>query len=133
MDLKHILRIVESKLRQAGEVGKISPLEVADDYEQIRSHLIIRPINYVKHMETLKDGMYDLIGDIALAVYIHIGFVHGTYVSSAVSSEYLELWNKGKEEVIKEAFTNTYNLFPPIMLTGIFCHGYRYISKGCWI
>ena len=97
MDLKHILRIVESKLRQAGEVGKISPLEVADDYEQIRSHLIIRPINYVKH----------------------IGFVHGAYVSSAVSSEYLEIWNKGKEEVIKEAFTNTYNLFPPIMLTGL--------------
>lgn len=119
MDLKHILRIVESKLRQAGEVGKISPLEVADDYEQIRSHLIIRPINYVKHMEKLKDGMYDLIGDIALTVYIHIGFVHGAYVSSAVSSEYLEIWNKGKEEVIKEAFTNTYNLFPPIMLTGL--------------
>ncbi|WP_320953229.1 DUF5688 family protein, partial [Enterocloster bolteae] len=95
MDLKHILRIVESKLRQAGEVGKISPLEVADDYEQIRSHLIIRPINYVKHMEKLKDGMYDLIGDIALTVYIHIGFVHGAYVSSAVSSEYLEIWNKG--------------------------------------
>lgn len=119
MDLKHILRIVESKLRQAGEVGKISPLEVADDYEQIRSHLIIRPINFLKHMEKLKDGMYDLIGDIALTVYIHIGFVNGAYVSSAVSSEYLEIWNKGKEEVIKEAFTNTYNLFPPIMLTGL--------------
>ena len=53
-----------------------------------------------------------------MTVYIHIGFVHGAYVSSAVSSEYLEIWNKGKEEVIKEAFTNTYNLFPPIMLTG---------------
>ena len=61
-------------------------------------------------------------------VYIHIGFVHGAYVSSAVSSEYLEIWNKGKEEVIKEAFTNTYNLFPPIMLSGLEAVSYTHLD-----
>lgn len=68
-------------------------------------------------MEDLKDEIYYLIGDIALTVYIHIGFVHDTYVSSAVRSEYLEIWHKEKEEILKEAITNTYNSLPPVLVT----------------
>lgn len=117
LNMLDITGMVIKSLKRSEEIGKISPLEAADNYEEIRSRLIIRPINYVKHMEDLKDEIYYLIGDIALTVYIHIGFVHDTYVSSAVTSAYLEIWHKEKDEILKEAITNTYNSFPPVLMT----------------
>lgn len=113
VDMEKILSSVSELLDYCGEVEKISPLVEIDNYEKICSRLIVRPLNYEKHVEQLRAGIYDRVGDIALVLYISIGTVKGQYVSSMVLSRVFSGWKQKKEEVMKVALKNTYDLFPP--------------------
>lgn len=115
MDMEEILSSVSEMLDYCGEVEKISPLEEIDNYEKISSRLIVRPLNYEAHVKLLDVGIYDRIGDIALALYISIGTVKGHYASSLVPLRVFSNWGQKKEEVMKKALKNTYDLFPPIV------------------
>lgn len=99
------------------EVERISPLDKIQDYQEIRSHLIVRPLNYNDNMERLKGGVYERVGDIALALYVHIGSIEGRYISSMVPSDAFLEWGREKEDVMAAAAGNTYDLFPPRMLS----------------
>lgn len=115
VDMEEILSSVAEILDYCGEVEKISSLDELDIYEKISSRLIVRPMNYEKHVEQLRVGIYDRVGDIALVLYISIGTVKGHYVSSMVPSRVFSGWKQTKEEVMRAAMENTYDLFPPRM------------------
>lgn len=115
MDMEEILSSVSEMLDYCVEVEKISPLEKIDNYEKISSRLVVRPLNYEAHAKLLDVGIYDRIGDIALALYISIGTVKGHYASSLVPLRVFSSWRQKKEEVMKKALKNTYDLFPPIV------------------
>lgn len=115
MDMEEILNNVEEMLDYCEEVEKISPLSELDNYEKICSRLIVRPMNYEKHVKKLQVGIYERVGDIALVLYISIGTVRGHYVSSMVPSRVFTGWKRKQEEVMKAALKNTYDLFPPRM------------------
>lgn len=115
MDIEEILSSVSEVLEYCGEVEKVSPLAEMDNYEKISSCLIVRPLNYETHAKQLDVGIYDRVGDIALALYISIGTVKGHYVSSMVPLRIFSRWGQKKEKVMENALKNTYDLFPPIV------------------
>lgn len=116
IELEQVLDLVEGWFSRAEEVEAISPMDEIEDYEKIRDCLIIRPLNYTRNKEKLENEVYVLVGDIALTLYVHFGFIRDTYISSAIGSSYLDLWHKEKEEVLKNAMINTSRLFPPVLL-----------------
>ena len=84
------------------------------DYQSIKEHLIIRPLNYSLHMKELKGCVYKRIGDFALVLYQYIGSVNHTFSSSKIHREELNLWGMSDktEQVMQEALENTALLFP---------------------
>lgn len=95
------------------EIGRISPLDKIQDYQKIRSHLIVRPLNYDRNVERLKEGVYERIGDIALALYVNIGSIKEQYISSMIPFRAFSEWKRSKKDVMETALRNTYDLFPP--------------------
>lgn len=94
------------------EAEKISPLDKIQDYQEIRSHLIVRLLNYDRNEERLREGVYERTGDIALVLYANIGTVKGRYISSMIPYRAFSEWKQPKEEVMATALKNTYDLFP---------------------
>lgn len=100
-------------MEQCREIEKRSPFNLIMDYEEIKHNLIIRPLNYEKNEKKLEAGVYELIGDIALTLYVNIGNIDGLYTSAMVPSITLGYWEKSINQVIEDAKKNTYILFPP--------------------
>lgn len=94
------------------EAEKVSPLDKIQDYQEIRSHLIVRLLNYDRNEERLREGVYERIGDIALVLYANIGTIKGRYISSMIPYRAFSEWKQPKEEVMAAALKNTYDLFP---------------------
>lgn len=111
--MEEIFSLAAEMLDCCKEVERISPLDKIQDYRKIRSHLIVRPLNYDHNMERLREGVYDRIGDIALALYADIGSIKEHYISSMIPFRAFSEWNQSKEEVMAAALRNTYELFPP--------------------
>lgn len=94
------------------EAEKVSPLDKIQDYQEIRSHLIVRLLNYDRNEERLREGVYERTGDIALVLYANIGTVKGRYISSMIPYRAFSEWKQPKKEVMAAALKNTYDLFP---------------------
>lgn len=95
------------------KVEKSSPLNRIEDYGLICEYLTIRPLNYGKNAHILGDGIYELVGDIALTLYVSIGNFDGIYTSSMVPRHLLKKWGLVKQQALDAAMKNTYKLFPP--------------------
>lgn len=83
-------------------------------YDDMKSQLIIRPLNYGLHMHELKGNVYDRVGDIALVLYQLIGNAERSLMTSKISREELERWGMSgrQDEVMKAALENTERIFP---------------------
>lgn len=114
--MEEVFSEVAKMLDCCKEVERISPLDKILDYQEICSHLVVRPLNYDDNMERLKGGVYERVGDIALALYVHIGRIKERYISSMVPSDAFLEWDLEKEDVMAAAAKNTYDLFPPRMI-----------------
>lgn len=111
--LEEMFDQVTEMLECCKEVEGISPLDKIQDYQKIRSHLIVRPLNYDRNVEKLKEGVYGRIGDIALVLYVNIGSVKEQYISSMIPFSAFSEWKRSKKDVMETALRNTYDLFPP--------------------
>lgn len=100
-------------LERCREIGRNSPLMNMEHYEIIKKSLVIRPLNYKRNEKKLKEGICEIIGDIALTLYVNIGNFGGLYTSSMVPASVFKGWGKDREQVLSEAKKNTYELFPP--------------------
>lgn len=112
-DLETLFLEASDCLNRCREIEKNSPLGRMEDYEAIREHLIIRPLNYAKNSKKLEEGIFEVVGDIALTLYVNIGNFDGLYTSSMVPKVALESWGKSAGEVLCSAGENTFRLFPP--------------------
>lgn len=113
VNLENILDNVRDVLGTCLGVAMTGILDDVECYEQISKHLILRPLNYAYNKEKLNDGVYYLIGDVALVLYINIGNIEVSYASCIVRKEYLSTWEKSESEIMEVAIQNTYRLFPP--------------------
>ena len=111
--LEEMFNQVAEMLECCKEVERISPLDKIQDYQKIRSHLIVRPLNYDHNAEKLEEGVYERIGDIALVLYVNIGSVREQYISSMIPYSAFSEWKRSKKDVMETALRNTYDLFPP--------------------
>lgn len=111
--LEEMLSQAAELLACCKEVERISPLDKIQDYQKIRSYLIVRPLNYDHNAEKIEEGVYERIGDIALVLYVNIGSVKEQYISSMIPFSAFSEWKRSKKEVLETALRNTYDLFPP--------------------
>ena len=83
-------------------------------YENIREHLILRPLNYKLHAQDLDDCVYRKVGDFALVLYHLIGNAKSTLTTSKIKRDELKEWGMADrvEEVMQEALENSMRLFP---------------------
>lgn len=91
-------------------------LSKLEDYQAIREHLIIRPINYADNRYELKNCIYKKEGDIALVLYMRVcdNEAHGLSTVK-MQKKSLEDWKEDEDKVWEDALLNTYVLAPPRM------------------
>lgn len=65
-DIRDIKAAAEQNLTLMNQFG---------NYEAIKDHLIIRPLNYDNNSKALAKGIYRRIGDMALVLYISLGTI----------------------------------------------------------
>lgn len=84
------------------------------DYEEVRSNLIIRPLNYTLHMRDLHNAVYLRISDFALVLYELINQTGEVLSTSKIQKSDLERWGMDdqKEQVLYDALVNTAKLYP---------------------
>lgn len=85
--------------------GLISHIE---EFDFIKDHLIIRPLNYANNRDALYNCIYKKIGDIALVLYLIISEDKETGLNTMkIRTEIFDTWKKPLEEVWETAFVNT--------------------------
>ena len=82
--------------------GALGFLNQFEDYEAVREHLIIRPLNYDDNEKALVRGVYRQVGDMALVLYLSLGAVGqgGTsnILSAIVPREMFQKWELDEQE-----------------------------------
>lgn len=117
-----VLPIVKRDIKdlRASAAGSLSLLNQFGDYEAIREHLIIRPLNYDDNEKALTRGVYRQVGDMALVLYISLGKVGqggaSNILSAMVPRDTFQGWALDEQEVLDRALGNTMRLQPPIFI-----------------
>ena len=87
--------------------------KMLNDYDKVKDHLILRPLNYTEHREALQDAIYRLHGDIALVLYYVLSDDGKDLNTCKMRKEQLEWWQKDTDEVLNNALNNTQMLALP--------------------
>lgn len=102
-----IMALVDQNYRAVRASRFNDVAKMLNDYDKCREHLILRPLNYVGHKDSLKDAVYRLHGDIALVLY-YVLSDDGTDLNTfKMRREIVGCWNKDADEVFVEALHNT--------------------------
>lgn len=116
-----VWEIVDDNVAMVRRLANTGIMQLLDDndYEAIKGHLILRPLNFSDHRYELKDKVYRRLGDIMLVLYIlvedtHLGEQHNV-MSAKIQRPQLEAWKVSEDEVWDAALMNTYLLAPPRM------------------
>lgn len=104
---------IVNEIRQVQETGFLMNVQKLRNFEDARSQIILRAINFNRNENDLKDAIYKKIGDIALTVYFRIGETKGGVVSTKLRKSQIEKWNKNEEEVFQLAMENTAEMSEP--------------------
>lgn len=129
-----IWEIVKDSLEVGRRTEETGILEQMSNYEAVKEHLIIRPINYNDHRYELKDCIYKQVGDIALVLYVIIydNKVQGLGTAKVPKSVFEE-WELELDIVWENALLNTNVTAPPRMyMTPMECYNPPY-TKGAFM
>ncbi len=109
----NIREAVMSVNSPANDMGTLSKRGTAT-YDDMKKHLIIRPLNYGLHMSELKEYIYNRTADIAFVLYHLIGDGETSISTSKIKRVELERWGMydRRDEVMQEALANTARIFP---------------------
>lgn len=112
-----VVDIVKQNIEMVKKIEQTGILDMLYDYEAVKDHLIIRPLNFTDRRYDLKDAIYKRIGDIVLVLYLlasdeNINNQHNV-ISVKVKREIFEHWNVDEEETWQAALLNTNIMSPP--------------------
>lgn len=65
-----VIHIFKENLAMAAKARQTGLIDSLTNYESIKEHLIIRPLNFTDRRYELKDTIYKRVGDIALVLYL---------------------------------------------------------------
>lgn len=128
--MEGVLPIVKRDIKdiRGSAAGSLSLLNQFGDYEAIREHLIIRPLNYDDNEKALARGVYQRVGDMALVLYISLGTIgqgsSNNFISAMVPRDTFQVWALDEQEVFNGALENTMRLQPPV------CFDIESVLKG---
>lgn len=114
-----VWEIINANIELSEKMMKSNVMKLLEEnnYETLKEHLFIRPLNYPNCRYDLKDAIYRRIGDIALVLYILIsesseGERHDVS-SSKIHRLTAKEWNLSEDEALDAALINTYLMAPP--------------------
>lgn len=111
-----VWEIVQNHLDAIEAFRNSDVFSVLDDYEAMKKHLIIRPINFTDNRFALKKCVYKQIGDIALVLYMVICESEEMGLNTAkVPKQSYDAWSSVNDRIWEDALMNTYVLAPPRM------------------
>lgn len=120
--MKGVLSTIREEMKSLKTLAEndLALMNRFQDYEAIREHLIVRPLNYDDNSKVLERGIYRKIGDMALVLYISLGHVEHNIISTMALREMLCEWNTEESDVFGRALENTMRLQPPelVLLSG---------------
>ena len=103
------------KIEHVGKSSKILFLE-SGTYEEHSDRLIIRPVNWNYHRQSLDNCIYWRQGDIALVLYGLISDEGKDYITMKMHREITKQWNIPDNNLIMNALLNCYAKMPPRLL-----------------
>jgi len=110
-----ILSMVDDIKEDEGLAGQ---LEIPDvlNFERSKDKIIVRPLNFKKNEQLLKDYLYQRHGDIALVIYMIAANSELGLATAKVGKEAIEEWGITEALAFDWAITNTQNLFEPYVV-----------------
>lgn len=112
-DLGEIVDAVLKRMHRMRRLPFIDNIRRETDYDEIRTCLFIRLLNYQQNKNELEGMVYERIGDIALVLYRKLGEQEGTLISIKIRESMLACWHMDKKTVMENAMQNTCYLTPP--------------------
>lgn len=103
-----VTRILNENISIAQRVDANDIISHIEEYDYIKDHLIIRPLNYPDNRNELYKCIYKQVGDIALVLYLIVSDNEETGLNTTkVKKELFESWGQDLDTVWDTAFTNT--------------------------
>ena len=118
---ERIWEIIRSNLDRTRHLARTGIKELLEEnnYEVLRSRLIIRAVNFNEHRFSLKGAIYRKIGDMALVLYVLVDdWREGerrNLTSAKMRRELSEQWGLEEDDIFEKALGNTYMMAPPRM------------------
>ena len=104
-----------ARIYRGHQVGYHLDEDKVSDYEYIKNNLFYRVVNYEKNKELLKDSPHERFLDLAVTYRWAAYKNHDGMASAMVRNKELAMWGVSKEQMIKDARSNTEKIFPPVM------------------
>jgi len=103
-----ITEMLNENIKIAQKFDANDVLAHIEDYNFIKEHLIIRPLNFPNNRNALYQCIYKQVGDIALVLYLVISRSDEAGLNTTkVRKEMFEQWGQELDDVWNTAFTNT--------------------------
>ena len=87
----------------------------SEAFQQIRNHLVIKPMRADDPELSGGEFIYRVIGDIALVLFCELGFYDDQYSGFKVRRIQTEKWEKTDDELIDYALANTVQKYPAVV------------------
>lgn len=91
---------------------EINDVLVIDNYENLKSRLMIRAINFSNNSVRLEDAVYSRFGDMAICAYMKVSDKNGQFMSTKITKEILKKYNVSAEQIMQDAVNNSCVLYP---------------------
>lgn len=111
-DLKTVKEKIAHEILSQNASTEINDILGDDDYENLKSNLMIRAINFQKNSVRLEDSVYSRFGDMAICAYMKISDNNGQFTSAKIKKEILKKYNVSAEKVMQDAISNSSVIYP---------------------
>ncbi len=111
-----IEELAESVWKEFSRTGYDVVLKTAlelKDYDKTKERLFVRLLNLDRNSEELENAVYEVLGDIAIVLYVKVSEGPNYVTSAKIQCQNLKQWNVSREEAFTEALENTARMSPP--------------------
>lgn len=91
---------------------EIDDILISDNYENLKSRLMIRAINFQKNSVRLEDAIYSRFGDMAICAYMKVSDKDEQFMSAKITKDMLKKYNVSAEQIMSDAINNSCVLYP---------------------
>lgn len=107
-----VVKEVETLLKKAADITDDDINDMMSSWESAKSRLYLTVYNKDLHADYLKNSVFEVVEDLALAVRVYGTHTEDGVYSCLVTEKMLHCWGVSKEEVMRAAKENGPKLFP---------------------